>query len=150
MLCSNIEINIIYHLFTYEDYTEEMLSPVLRFVGEMYDEEEKGDILIPFYLFLVRRYEREEKFSEMKRISEQAISLLQKGRSYLYVTEFYFYIVKARYQLYKATKEWEIEKDELVELCNEIYYMSMIIEDDEKLKQVKQFCEENLECQITM
>lgn len=150
ILYSNIEINIIYHLFTYEDYTEEMLSPVFRFVEQMYDEEEKRDILIPFYLFLVRRYEREEKFSEMKRISEQAISLLQRGRSYLYITEFYFYLVKARYQLYNSTKEWETEKDELVELCNEIYYMSMAIEDNQMMRQVKQFCEENLECQITM
>lgn len=150
ILYSIMEINIIYHLFIYEDYTEEMLYPVLRFVEEMYDEEEKRDILIPFYLFLVRRYEKEEKFFEMKRISEQALSLLQRGRSYLHLTEFYFYAVKARYQLCKSVQDWKVEKLELVELCNEIYYMSVVIEDDEMMRQIKEFCEVNLECQITM
>lgn len=150
VLYSNIEINIIYHLFTYEDYTEEMLSPVFRFVEQMYDVEEKRDILIPFYLFLVRRYEREENFYEMKRISEQAIVLLQKGRNYLHLTEFHFYGVKAMYGLYKCAQDWKAEKLEMVERCNEIYYMSMIIEDDEMMRQVKQFCEEKFGCQITM
>lgn len=150
ILYSSMEINIIYRLFLYEDYTEEMLYPVIRFIEEMYDKEEKRDLLIPFYLFFVQRYEKEEKFYEMRRISDEAISLLQRGRSYLYLTEFHFYAVKAMYQLYKSTQEWEVKKQEIVERCNEIYYMSMIIEDKEMMEQVKQFCEENLECQITM
>lgn len=150
ILYSIMEINIIYHILIYEDYTEEMLYPVIRFVEEMYDEEKKIDVLTPFYLLFVQRYEKEEKFYEMKRISEKAISLLQRGRSYLHLTEFYFYVVKARYQLYKLVQDWETEKIELVELCNEIYYMSMAIEDDEMMKLIKQFCEEKLKCQITM
>lgn len=150
LLYSTMEINIIYHLFLYEGYTEETLYPVLRFIEDMYDEEEKRNVLLPFYLLLVRRYEKEEQFYQMKRISERAISLLQRGRSYLHLTEFYFYAVKARYQLCKSAQDWKAEKLEILERCNEIYYMSMIIEDDEMMRQVKQFCEEKLECQITM
>lgn len=150
ILYSVMEINIIYHLFLYEDYTEEMLNPVMRFVREMYDEEEKGELLVPFYLLLAEKYEKEGKFFEMKKISEEAITMLQGGRSYLNLTNFHFKLVKAGYQLYKSSQDWSIYKQELVELCNAIYYMSMITEDEDMMGKVIQFCEENLECQITM
>ena len=150
ILYSSMEIKIIYQLFLYESYTEQMLYSVMRFVNEMYDEEEKIELLIPFYVHLVQRYEEEKKYVEVKRIADEAIDLIQRGRSYLYLTDFYFYALKATSRLYKSAEDWTARRMELVEKCNELYYMSMIIEDNKTMEQVKQFCEEYLGCRITI
>lgn len=89
-------------------------------------------------------------FHEAIRISEQAISLLQRERSLLYLPELFFHFIKAKYQLSKLLQNWEKEKAELLELCNETYYAAMVVDDIDMMERIKLFCEEKLECQITM
>lgn len=149
ILYSKVEIDIIFHLLPYEEYTEEMLKPVIRFIQEMYDGE-KQEILISLYLFLIQRYEENKMFYDVIRISEQAISLLQRERSLLYLPELFFHFIKAKYQLSKLLQNWEKEKAELLELCNETYYAAMVVDDIDMMERIKLFCEEKLECQITM
>ena len=39
---------------------------------------------------------------------------------------------------------------DVIERCNEIYYMSMTIENQCIMKKTEEFCKEKLECQVTM
>lgn len=149
-LYSAIEIRIIYELSIYEDYSYELLSSVFRFVDEVYDEEEKGKVLIPFLYNLGIKYEQDKNWYELEKISDKAIRLLQSGRSYLYMVEFDYMKVMAEQQLYRNTAHWDEKRIELIQRCNEIYYMSMAIEHDEMMKKAEDFCKEQLGCQITM
>lgn len=149
-LYSSIEIQIIYELFLYEDYTYEELSPIFRFVEMLYEEREKGKIMVPFISRLVRRYEDEEKWHDLHKITNRGIDFLINGRNYPHLTEFHLGNIKAEYQMYKNAADWINRRIELVEKCNAIYYMSMAIEDEDMMMQAERFCEEKLGCQITM
>lgn len=149
-LYSAMELKIIYHLFLYEHYEEEDLESVFRFVEEIYDEEEKRNVMLPFYLYLVKRYEEEENFHEMKRISGQAVSLILSGRSYLHLMDFYYYELWAEYELNKDIMTWKEKRKELFQRCNEIYYMSMAIDDADMMEKVKVFSEDKIGWQIIM
>lgn len=149
-LYSKLEIRIIYELLLYEDYSEEYMGSLFRFVDEMYDVEEKAVALIPFLYYFGKKYEQKERWYELKKVTERAISYLQMGRTYLFITEFYFMEMRAEFHLYKRTDEWEERRRKLVQRCNEIYYMSMTIDDVEMMKKAEFFCKEQLNCQIIM
>ena len=149
-LYSSIEIKIIYELFLYENYSYKTLEPVFRYVGEMYDEEVKRELLIPFLYQFGKRYLKEKNWHGLVEAAEQAIGLLQSGRTYLYLLEFHFMKVIAEQELYQNTNRWHEKRIELIERCNEIYYMSMAIENQDMMKKSECFCREKLGCQITM
>lgn len=149
-LYSKFEIRIIYELLLYEDYPEEYMESLFHFVDEMYDIEEKAAALIPFLYYFEKKYKHKECWNELKKVTERAISYLQMGRTYLYITKFYFMEMLAEFHLYKRTDEWEERRAKLVQRCNEIYYMSMAIDDTEMMEKAESFCREQLGCQITM
>ncbi len=149
-LYSKFEIRIIYELLLYEDYSEEYMGSLFRFVDEMYDVEEKAVALIPFLYYFGKKYEQKESWYELKKVTERAISYLHMGRNYQYFTEFHFMEMLAEFHLYKKTDEWEERRTKLVQRCNEIYYMSMTIDDAEMMEKAECFSKEQLGCQITM
>ncbi len=149
-LYSVIEIKIIYQLFQYEEYSENVFESLFQFVDKMYDEEDKRELLPPFLYHLGEKYEKEEKWYELEKIANQAIEILQGGRSYLYLLEFHFMQMQASFYLHQNHQKWDVQKEELRLKCNEIYYMSMGIDDVEMMGKSKCFCEEKLGCQITM
>lgn len=149
-LYSGIEIKIIYELFLYEKYSYETLMPVFQFIGKMYDEEVKRMVLIPFLYQFGQSYLQEENWYELEKMVDKAIALLQGGRTYLYLLEIHFMKMIVEYQLYHRSEDWAERSLELLEKCNNIYYMAMTIENPEIMKKVKDFCEEKLGCQITM
>ena len=139
-LYSTIEIKIIYELLQYENYSEEVLHSVIRFVEKMYDEEEKSKILTPFQLYIGRQYRDAENWEKVDQITARAIELLQSGRTYTHLLEFHYMNLEARYHLGYET--------EPLLRCYEIYYMAQMVEDDGMMQKIQQFCEEQLECQI--
>ena len=149
-LYSKFEIRIIYELLLYEEYSEESMGSLFRFIDEMYDIEEKAVVLVPFLYYYGKRYERDENWYELKKTIEYAISYLQAGRTYSYIIEFHFMKMLAEFHLYKQTDNWEERRRKLVQRCNEIYYMSMTIDDVEMMKKAEFFCKEQLNCQIIM
>lgn len=148
-LYSKLEIKIIYELLLCESFSYEVLCGLFYFVDEMYDEEEKGRLQIPFLYHYAQQYKREEKWFELERVTSRGIGYLQAGRTYLYLAEFQFMNLLAERELYKNTVIWEKKRVEFIQRCNAIYYMSMIIEDSEMMKKAERFCEEQLECQVT-
>lgn len=149
-LYSGIEIKIIYELLLYEKYSYESLTPVFQYIDKMYDDEVKRTILIPFLYQFGLRYLEEKNWYELEKMADWAISLLQGGRTYLHLLDIHFMKVIAEYQLYHRYKDWDERRLELIEKCNDIYYMAMTIENHEMMEEAKDFCEEKLECQITM
>lgn len=149
-LYSGIEIKIIYELFLYENYSFETLRPLFEFMGEMYDEQMKQKFLLPFFYQFGKRYLQEENWSELDRIADDACEFLQSGRNYFYLLDFYFMKLSAEYHLYRNTECWHKKRIQLIERCNEIYYMSMTIENQCIMKKTEEFCKEKLECQVTM
>lgn len=149
-LYSKFEIRIIYELLLYEEYSEESMGSLFRFIDEMYDIEEKAVVLVPFLYYYGKRYERDENWYELKKTIEYAISYLQAGRTYSYIVEFHFMKMLAEFHLYKQTDNWEERRRKLVQRCNEIYYMSMTIDDTEMMEKAESFCREQLNCQIIM
>ncbi|MBQ6844911.1 MAG: hypothetical protein IJO60_09790 [Agathobacter sp.] len=149
-LYSKFEIQIIYELLLYEGYSEDSMGALFRFVDELYDVEEKAAVLVPFLYYYGKKYVQDENWYELKKTAERAILYLQAGRTYLYITEFYFMKMLAEFHLYKQTDDWEERRRCLVQRCNEIYYMSMTIDDVEMMQKAECFCKEQLECQITM
>ena len=149
-LYSTMELKIIYHLFLHEHYEEEDLALVFRFVEEIYDEEEKRNVMLPFYIYLVKRYEENHNFHEMRRISGQAVSMILSGRSYVHLMDFYYYELWAEYELNKDSVTWKEKRQELFQRCNEIYYMSMAIEDQDMMEKIKVFSEDKIGWQIIM
>ena len=149
-LYSKFEIRIIYELLLYENYSEAYMSALFRFVDEMYDVEEKAVTLIPFLYYVAKKYEQKENWHELKKVTKRAISYLQMGRTYSYIAEFYFMEVLAEFHLHKRADDWEERRVELVQRCNDIYYMSMAIDDTERMEKAGSFCKEQLGCQITM
>lgn len=149
-LYSKFEIRMIYELLLYEGYSEDSMGSLFRFVDEMYDVEEKAEVLVPFLYYYGKKYEQDENWYELKKTTEYAISYLQAGRTYLYITEFHFMKMLAEFHLYKQTDDWEERRRNLLQRCNEIYYMSMAIDDVEMMQKAECFCKEQLGCQITM
>lgn len=149
-LYSKFEIRIIYELLLYEGYSEVSMGSLFRFVDELYDMEEKAVVLVPFLYYYGKKYEQDENWYELKKTTEYAIPYLQAGRTYSYITEFFFLKMLAEFHLYKGKDEWEERRRKLVQRCNEIYYMSMTIDDLKMMKKAEYFCREQLECQITM
>jgi hypothetical protein len=149
-LYSKFEIQIIYELLLYEEYSEERIDPMFRFVDELYDVEEKAAVFVPFLYYYGKKYKQDENWYELKKVTERAISYLQMGRTYSYITEFCFMKMLAEFHLYKQTDDWEEKRRSLVQRCNEIYYMSMTIDDVEMMEKAECFCKEQLGCQITM
>lgn len=148
-LYSPIEIQIIYELFLYEEYTFAELSAMFQFVDELYEESEKGNLMIPFMSKIAKRYADECNWYELYKITDEGIEFLTNGRYYLYLTEFHYWNMEAEYQMNKNADDWEMKRPALIERCNAIYYMSLTIEDKEMMMQAERFCEEKLGCQIT-
>ena len=149
-LYSRLEIKIIYELLLYESFSYESLSGLLQFIDKMYDEEEKGIILIPFLYHYAQQYRQEEKWHKLEDITSRGIAYLQAGRTYAHLVEFQYMNLLAEYELHKNTAEWDAKRIELIHRCNAIYYMSMTIENFEIMKKAECFCKEQLGCQITM
>lgn len=149
MLFSPIEVSIIYELFLYDKLNENDLFSLFRFINNFYDKYEKEDIMIPFLIKLVYQYEKEEKYRDVIRISEEAIDIISSGRKYTHMADFYFLKINAQYKLYYLTEEWQQLRKNMIEICNSLYYMYMIEEENEKMEKVITFCGEKLKCQIT-
>lgn len=148
-LYSVIEIKIIYELFLLGECSYEEISSVLRFVEEMYDEEEKGNTILPFLYHVAKEYETQNNWYQLEKITNRAIKLLYSGRTYFYLLDFYFMKMKAEYFLYQTEVNWNTKRMELIQRCHEIYYMSMMLEASSMMEKTEKFCEEKLECQIT-
>ena len=149
LLYSSIEIKIIYELFLYENYKESELVSLLRFMDRYYDIEEKVENMVPFLYQLVYQYEDKRKYMEMIRISNRAIDIIRSSRSYLHLADFYFQKIKGEEKIYVLSSEWKNRKKNMIEECNELYYLYMIEDNQDKMKQVEKFCGEVLQCQIT-
>lgn len=148
-LYSVIEIKIIYELFLLGECSYEEISSVLRFVEEMYDEEEKGSTILPFLYHAAKEHENQKNWYQLEKVTNQAIGFLHKGRIYIYLLEFYFMEMEAEYFLYRENLDWNQKRMDLIQRCNEIYYMSMMLEECDMMQKSEKFCEEKLECQIT-
>lgn len=149
ILFSTIEIKIIYELFLYGELVEDDLSRVFEFMENYYDEEEQRRLMVPFLYHLVFMYEKEEKYTDVVRVSERAIRLINSGRSFLNLADFYYQKIKAQEKLYRVNGEMEEKREQLIEECNHIYYVYMSEANQEKMKEVVQFYKERLECQLT-
>lgn len=148
MLFNQIEVAIIYQLFLYENYEEDMLYSLLHFMDDFYDAEERERLEIPFLYHLVQRYERENNFHSVEKNAEKAIEIINQGRGYLHLNDFYFNKIKAQERIYYNQPGWDERKEELIEGCKNSYYMYMIEEEPEKMQEVVTFCWERLQCQI--
>ena len=148
-LFSPIEIQLIYELFMYEEYTFVELSSMFRFVDELYEESEKGKLMIPFMTRIAKRYENECNWYELYKITNKGIEFLVNGRFYPHLTEFHYWNMESEYHMSKNTDDWERKVSALIEKCNAIYYMSMTLEDEDMMMLAERFCEEKLGCQIT-
>ena len=147
-LYSTLEIRIIYELLFYESFAYEVLESLFHFVDNMYDEEEKGKLLLPFLYHYAQGYEKEEKWFELEKVTRRGIGYIQAGRTYKYLVEFQFMNLLAEYELYKNVVVWNEKRIELVKRCNAIYYMSMTIGDMEMMKKAEHFCKAQLGCQV--
>ena len=147
-LFSFIEVKIIYELFLYEKYEEDKLIPLFRYMDQYYDAEEKERNMIPFLYKLVHIYEEKEKFYDVIKICDKAIDIICSGRGYLYMADFYFYKMKVEEKIYGMSEQWKNRRKELMEECNNLFYMYMTEENQEKMDQVAAFCEEKFQCQI--
>lgn len=148
-LYSTLEIKIIYELLFYESFAYEVMESLFHFVDDMYDKEEKGTLLLPFLRYYAQKYEKEEKWFELEKVTNRGICYIQAGRTYKYLVEFQFMNLLAEYELNKNAEIWDEKRVELVRRCNAIYYMSMTIEDTEIMKKAESFCKERLGCQVT-
>lgn len=148
-LYSRLEIKIIYELLYYESFAYDVMEGLFHFVDEMYDEEEKGELLLPFLYHYAKKYEKEEKWFELEKVTSRGIGYIQAGRTYKYLVEFQFMNMLAEYELNRNAVIWDEKRNELVKKCNAIYYMSMTIEDMKMMKSAEQFCKEQLGCQVT-
>lgn len=149
ILYSSIEVKTIYQLFLMNDYEKEELYSLFRFMNKYYDTEEKENNMIPFLYHMVERYQKEKRYEEVIKVSQEAIDIICSGRRSLYLPDLYFYKIKAQEKLYGSSREWKYMKAELMEECNSLYYVYMIEEDIEKMHQIEQFCREKLKCRIT-
>ena len=142
-LYSGIEIKIIFELFVLENYSYESLGTVFQYIEDVYDVEVKRQVLTPFLYVYAKRYCEDENWYELQKITKKAIELLQGGRAYQYLLELHFMNMVAEYWLKQNINQ-------LLQRCNEIYYMAMAVEDDDMMKKTEGFCKERLGCQITM
>lgn len=149
-LYSGMEIKIIYELLLYENYAYETLESAFRFIDEMYDAEVKQKVLMPFLYHFAQRYMKNKNWYELEKVTAKAIRLLQGGRIYLYLLEIHFMKMTAEYHLYQNAEDWAERRRELIKRCNNIYYVSMALENYEMMEKAEEFCREKLECQITM
>lgn len=149
-LYSFMEIKIIYELFFYESFNESLLSLLLQFMEKYYDMEEKERTMLPFLYHLSFQYEKTNKYEEMIQVTHKAISILSVGKSYFYMADFYFQKLKGEEKIYGLSDSWKNKRMKLVEECHNVFYMYMVEEKREKMKQVERFCKEKLQCQITM
>ena len=150
MLFSRIEVKIIYQLFLYENYSEDTLYSLLRFMNRIYDDEEKEQLMVPFLHKIMRQQEEQNSFREVDRTCTRAIEIIRAGRTYRYLTDFYFSRIKARERMWHGGAEWKQRREELAEACMNVYYMSMTEENEQRMKEVEVFCREKLQWQITM
>lgn len=142
MLFSTMEVKIIYRLFLYNAYTEESISSLMRFMDQMYDEEEKEEMMVPFLYRLAEWYEAGERPYDTERVAEKAIRIIRAGRGLGRLNDLCFYRLKAQLQIYRGRDGWEEKKKEFLEECSNIYYMYMIEEQPEKMEEVLRIQEE--------
>ncbi len=147
-LYSSMEAKIIYELFQYESCSEFLVYSVLHFMNEYYDLAEKNKHMIPFYIELIKKYEKENRQKDRIKAASQAIEILEQGRSYRYLADFYFHKIKAEEICFHPLENWEEKRKELAETCHHLYYLYMMEEETDKMKQAKEFCREKLQCQI--
>ena len=93
-------------------------------------------------------YEEKESYYNVIKITEKAIDIICNGKSYRHLADFYFKKLKCEEILYNGTKQWKENKEKIFELCNDIFYMYIIEENQEKMRQIERFCEEKLKWQI--
>lgn len=149
MLFSNIEVRIIYQLFLYEHYSEETLSSLLQFMENTYDAEQKERLMVPFLYQSMRRQEESGNWFDVEKMCTRAIQVIQAGRGFAYLTDFYFSRVKARERMRHGRSEREDIREELLEDLRTVYYMSMVEENSQRMQEAEQFCREKLLCPIT-
>lgn len=149
MLFSNIEVRIIYQLFLYEHYSEETLSSLLQFMENTYDAEQKERLMVPFLYQSMRRQEESGNWFDVEKMCTRAIQVIQAGRGFAYLTDFYFSRVKARERMRHGRSEREDIREELLEDLRTVYYMSMVEENSQRMQEAEEFCREKLLCPIT-
>lgn len=149
MLFSNIEVRIIYQLFLYERYSEETLSSLLQFMENTYDAEQKERLMVPFLYQSMRRQEESGNWFDVEKMCTRAIQVIQAGRGFAYLTDFYFSRVKARERMRHGRSEREDIREELLEDLRTVYYMSMVEENSQRMQEAEEFCREKLLCPIT-
>lgn len=147
-LYSSLEVKIIYELFQYESCSEFIVYSLLHFMNDYYDTEEKNKYMIPFYILLIKKYEKENRQKERMKAASKAIEILERGRSYRYLGDFYFHKIKAEEIYFRSLENWDEKRKELIEICHHLYYLYMMEEETEKMKQAEDFCREKLQCQI--
>lgn len=148
MLYSPVELNIVYKLFLYEKYEEDVLFPVIYFMEKMYDAETQNRVLIPFYVELMKRYEEEKNFTAMEKVCEKAVAVINRGRSYEHLADFSFGKLKARERKWRMMGCPEEMKQELLHGYEDLYYMSMLEENQERMREIEKFCRERMGCRI--
>ena len=149
ILYSPIEAKIIYQLFLYKNYPEDVLLPLFQYMERFYDNEKKEETEIPFMYGLLQQYEKQNKYHDVERICKKAIDIICRGRSYYRLADFQFSRLKAQERISLINGRLDEGKNAMLEDCNNLYYMYMFEDNTEKMLEVEHFCERRLQCQIT-
>lgn len=148
ILYSPIEVELIYHLFCHGKQEREQLFSVFSFMEKLYDTEMKRHYMIPFLLRLLDQYKKDRNLIEIEKICGKAIQILNAGRSYEYLTDFHWEKLKAAEERVRGGKMEENDRKELQVQCKTLYYMSMIEDETNRMREIEEFCREKLGCPI--
>ncbi len=135
-----VEVKIIYQLFVCGFYAVEQMESLLQYMEKYYAEDEKERSLVPLLYQIACRCEDAKRYREQVSYAGQAIAVINSGRSYRYLAELHFLRVRGLERLGEGSG--------LSDICSQIYYLYLICEDAEGMRQVEDYAQKVLGCEI--
>lgn len=154
-LCNPIEIEILillyrYHFSKWENKDVEVeLSKILFLVENICSGRLKQEVGTQILWELISYEQKIGDYTRGIKYVDEAIVFLSQGRSLEYIAELHFVKAQMIEKLYMQSEEWEIEKRACQRECLMAYHVFDIMAEEDKRKELENYCEEKLGWQIT-